>query len=224
MNRSKDEKTAPENPYFAGRREWNERYGSYIAQARTWRLVAFASMAISAVAVAGVVWQAGQSKVIPYVVQTNSFGDVVGTRRADVAQTTTAPQVKAQLRRWAIGARTIYVDRRAQESLLNDAYNSTFPDSPAWQALTGLHRESNPYERATIETVDIAVNSILPLTDQTWRVEWTETTRQRSGKATGVKNWQATVTVVNVSPTTEQQLSINPLGIYVQTFSWAPRI
>lgn len=224
MNSKKEPKIVHENPYLAGRREWNERYGSYIAQARTWRLAAFASMAIAAIAVAGVVYQAGQSKVVPYVVQTNSFGDVVGARRADVAQPASASQVKAQLRRWVIGARTIYVDRRAQESLLNDAYNSTLPDSPAWQALTGLHRDANPYERATTETVDIAVNSVLPLTDQTWRVEWTETTRQRSGKATAVKNWQATVTVVNVTPTTEQQLAINPLGIYVQTFSWAQRI
>ena len=47
----------PENPhsavYLAARREWNERYGSYIAQANAWRLTALASLGVAFVAVGG---------------------------------------------------------------------------------------------------------------------------------------------------------------------------
>ena len=43
----------PTNPYLDGRREWSERYGSYIQQAATWRLVACSSMAVTALAVGG---------------------------------------------------------------------------------------------------------------------------------------------------------------------------
>ena len=39
------------------RREWNERYGDYIAQANNWRLIAIAALGVAAVAVAGNVWQ-----------------------------------------------------------------------------------------------------------------------------------------------------------------------
>ena len=40
--------------YMAARAEWNERYGSYIAQAHAWRLTALASLGVAFVAVTGV--------------------------------------------------------------------------------------------------------------------------------------------------------------------------
>ena len=62
-----------ESPYLSARREWNERYGDYIARARNWRWAAFAALGISLVLAIGVVWEAAQSKVVPYVVEvTNS--------------------------------------------------------------------------------------------------------------------------------------------------------
>ena len=33
-----------DSPYLSARREWNERYGDYIAQARNWRRAAFAAI------------------------------------------------------------------------------------------------------------------------------------------------------------------------------------
>ena len=79
----------PDSPhsavYLAARREWNERYGSYIAQAHAWRLTALASIGVAFVAVAGVVWIGAQNRVVPYVVQTDRLGDAIAIRRADVA-------------------------------------------------------------------------------------------------------------------------------------------
>jgi type IV secretory pathway TrbF-like protein len=51
--------------YLAARAEWNERYGSYIQQARSWRLVALLSMSVSVIAVAGVVYIGSQSRLGP---------------------------------------------------------------------------------------------------------------------------------------------------------------
>ena len=68
------------SPYINARREWNERYGDYIAQARNWRLMAFGALGIAGLAVVGNVWQAVQSKVEPYVIEKDRLGDqlVVG--------------------------------------------------------------------------------------------------------------------------------------------------
>src|SRR2546423_586010 len=64
----------PDSPhsavYIAARAEWNERYGSYIAQAYAWRLTALASLGVAFLAVAGVVWIGAQNRVVPYVVET----------------------------------------------------------------------------------------------------------------------------------------------------------
>ena len=51
--------------YIAARAEWNERYGSYIAQAHAWRLTALASLGVAFLAVAGVVWIGAQNRVVP---------------------------------------------------------------------------------------------------------------------------------------------------------------
>ena len=60
---------ANRNVYLDTRREWNERYGSYIAQARNWRLVAIGSLCVSAIACGGLAYVAGQSKITPYIVE-----------------------------------------------------------------------------------------------------------------------------------------------------------
>src|ERR1700757_614088 len=71
--------------YLAARREWNERYGSYIAQAHAWRLTALAALGVAFVAVGGVVWIGAQNHVVPYVVQTDRLGDALAISRADIA-------------------------------------------------------------------------------------------------------------------------------------------
>jgi len=42
-------------PYLDTRREWNERYGSYLARAHHWRLAALGSLLVSAILAAGLV-------------------------------------------------------------------------------------------------------------------------------------------------------------------------
>ncbi len=43
------------NPYLDARREWAERYGSYIAHARNWRLFSLGMLAIALVESVGLV-------------------------------------------------------------------------------------------------------------------------------------------------------------------------
>ena len=220
----KIKKGAPETPYLAGRREWNERYGSYIKRENNWRLVAFGSLAVALMSVSGLVWVSGQAKVVPYAVQLNGNSEVVRVQRADVASRPNANQMRAALRNWVIGARTVYVDLRAEQALVDATYAMTLPDSPAYQNLATYHRESNPYTRATNETVEVEVKAVVPVSDETWQVEWTETTKQRSGKVVDTKQWQGTFTVLISPPTNEAQIMVNPLGIYVRQFAWTTRL
>jgi len=62
------------SPYLDARREWNERYGSYIAQARQWRLVALLCVLALIVAVGGAFYFAQRSLLIPYVVEVGREG------------------------------------------------------------------------------------------------------------------------------------------------------
>ena len=94
------------NPYLDARCEWNERYGGYIAAATSWRRCACAALAVAAVAVGGLVWSAGQTRIVPYVVAVDRLGDALAVGRADTALPADARIVRAQLARWIAAART----------------------------------------------------------------------------------------------------------------------
>ncbi|WP_347889092.1 VirB8/TrbF family protein (plasmid) [Nitrosomonas europaea] len=213
-----------ESPYLRARQEWNERYGDYIKSAHQWRLAAIGSIAVALVAVGGMVSLSMQQKVVPYAVELNGHSEVVRVVRADVMARPTTNQVRASLRSWVIGARTVYVDRRAQQNLLDATYAMTMPDSPAFQTLSNYHRENNPYERTARETAEITVNAIVPVSGETWQVEWTEIVKQRSGKVVDQKAWQGSFTISISPPTDDRQIMINPLGIYVKQFAWTTRL
>jgi len=221
---TKTSKDTPESPYLAARREWNERYGSYIARANHWRLATFGSVAVALIAVTGLVIVSSQHKVVPFIVETNAHGESMAVRPADVAQKPNENQLKAALRQWVIGARTVYVDLRAQQAIVDATYGMTLPNSPAFRQLADYHRANNPYERARDVVVDITVNAVVSVSEESWQVEWTESIQQRSGGQLGTRQWQGTFTVVIAPPTNPKQIMINPLGIYVRQFAWTPRL
>ena len=214
----------PDTPYMAARREWNERYGDHVKAAHHWRLAAGGSIAIALASVGGLVAVSMQSKVVPYAVELNGHNEVVAVRRADVLAAPNANQIRAGLRNWIMGARTVYSDRLAMKNLIDQTYAETLPDSPAYQKLADYHRTNNPYERAATEAVSIEVQVAVPVSENSWQVEWTETTRQASGKLVGTEQWQATITVVISPPTDPQQVMLNPLGLYVRQFDWTSRL
>jgi len=223
---NKTAKDAPESPYLAARREWNERYGSYIVRANHWRLVAFASVAIAAIAVTGLVVVSAQHKVVPFLIETDEHGVPMYARRADVAQKPNEHQLRAALRQWMIGARTVYTDLSAQKSIVDYTYAMTLPNSAAFQRLAEFHGANNPYRRARDkdEIVEIDVYLVSMLSTDSWLLEWSETIRQRGGTVISHRNWQATLMVAISPPSSPEQIEANPLGLYVHQLSWSPRL
>lgn len=224
MKEKGEEKAAPESPYLSARREWNERYGDYIQAAHQWRLAAMGATAVALIAVGGVVALSMQSTVVPYVVELNGHSEVVAVRRADVLAQPNANQIRAALRSWVMGARAVYTDPAAMKNLIDQTYAETLPDSPAYQKLAEFHKGNNPYQRAANETVSVEVLVAVPVSDNSWQIEWRETTRQVGGKLIRTEDWQATVTVAISPPTTAEQIMLNPLGLYVRQFDWTSRL
>src|SRR5262249_36964816 len=103
----------PSSPYLAARQEWLERYGDYIAQARAWRITAVLALIVAALACGGLVMLMRQSRVVPYVVKVDRLGAALAVERADEAARPDAAIIKAQLARWAMAVRSVYVDAAA---------------------------------------------------------------------------------------------------------------
>lgn len=212
------------NPYLSARREWNERYGSYISQTRNWQLAAIASLAVAGLACGGLAWVGAQSKITPYVVEVDKLGATVGVGVADKAATPDTRVIRAQLANWITNARSVYFDAAAENKAINDAYALVGNNTPAFRTLADFHTSFQPFERAKTESVSISVESVLPITKDSYRVEWREEIRERDGRVLSNTNWQAQVGISIIPPTEEAHALINPMGIVINSISWSQRI
>jgi type IV secretory pathway TrbF-like protein len=215
---------APQNPYLAARREWNERYGDHIKSAQSWRLAAMGSIGIALISVGGLAYSASQSKFVPYVVEVDKLNATLPIGPADRAGKADARIVRSQLASWIANTRSVYLDAGAEQRIIREAYALIDQASPAFQTVNEFMRANDPFERAKTETVSVEVQTVLPLGGDTWRVEWMETTRGRDGAVITRKPWQAVITTAVNPPTDERAVLTNPLGIFVTALSWSERL
>src|SRR5512143_2291260 len=109
-------------PYLEARREWNERYGDYLTRAHHWRLAALGSLGVSAILAVGLVWQASQSRLVPYIVEVDHLGQAVAVKPAERTGPTDPRVIKAQLAAFITWARTISTDTPLMKAALWNAY------------------------------------------------------------------------------------------------------
>jgi type IV secretion system protein VirB5 len=212
------------SPYLAARQEWNERYGSYIARAHAWRLTAILALIIAALATGGLVLIASQSQIVPYVVKVDRLGTAIAVDRADRAERPDEAVIVAQLARWVAAVRSVYADAAAQRALVKEGYAMINRRGNAFGALNDHMRAHDPFERARTETVAVEVESVLPISGDSWRLEWREEVRGRDGVRLSSSQHQATVTISFNPPRDEATLRINPSGLYINSFHWARRL
>jgi type IV secretion system protein VirB5 len=168
----------------------------------------------------GVVWQAAQSKVVPYVVQVDKLGDAVAVARADRAAPADARVVKAELAAWIVDVRSISSDPTAEKTALSGAYAVTAATATTF--LNDYYRQHSPFGQT--RTVAVSVDAVLPISNQTYQIQWTEDARDLQGRDLGSTHWLASLTIAFDPPSDERGILSNPLGLYVTSISWTQRL
>ncbi|WP_097991036.1 VirB8/TrbF family protein [Methyloterricola oryzae] len=216
------------NPYLAARIQWNAHVGAALSAARTWQIIAISSLAIAFVAVGGAVYVGAQSKFVPYVVEVNELGQVQAVNMADKANEADARVIHASLATWITSARTVTPDVNLQRAAIYKVYAMLSSQDAAYIKMNewfGRDEAASPFKRAETETVAIEINSVIPQSETTWRVDWTETSRTRDGALKAVPTRYTSLITVYLVPTTsattEAEIRKNPLGIFVRDFSWS---
>jgi type IV secretion system protein VirB5 len=213
------------NPYVEARREWNERYGDYISQARNWRFVSILCCIIAIASVIGVSYIGAQNKIVPYVVQVDKFGAAVAVGPADKAAGVTDQKIiKSFVARFVADWRTVTVDRVAQKEAVVRLYSMLPLASTSQTKMNEYYQESNPFTRMQQGTIAVELSSVLPISDKTWQVEWTEVNRNLRGEPTGKVRFKASLVVALTPPTEERQIIMNPLGVYITDFNVAQQL
>jgi type IV secretion system protein VirB5 len=66
----------------------------------------------------------------------------------------------------------------------------------------------------------VAINAVLQRSDQSWQVDWTESTFTDGSKSSDVK-YTGLFTVETVPPTNQSELLANPLGLHITAINWS---
>lgn len=220
----RDKSSGEFDPYLAARREWNERYGDCIAQARNWRLAALLALALALLSAGGLVHVASQSRIVPYIVRVDKLGSAAAVDRVGEPFKPDNQLIVASLARFIADMRSVYTDAAAERALVKEGYAMINERSEAYNKMNEYMRAHDPFVRAQNETVVVEVQSVLPLSGDSYRIEWREETRQRDGSRPVSQQWQATVSIVISPPRDEVSIRLNPLGIYVNSFNWSQRL
>lgn len=213
------EKSSGGNPYLNGREEWLERYGSYISRAAQWRMAAFLCLILTGISLTGNVIQARQVKTVPYIIEVDRLGKSSVVTRADRASVAPQRLIQAEIAACVSDWRTVTADVELQQKMIERL--SYFTAGSAKGVLREWYEANNPYEIAkTGRLVHVEIRSLpLPVSSDSYRVEWLETVRSHAGVRLDSHTYEATVTIQVNPPTEDAVLLRNPGGVYITSLS-----
>ncbi len=210
----------PETPYLRAQQAWDERLGSARMQARNWRLAALAMAGVSAILAAGLIYQSSKAQVTPYVVALGGDGLVQSVGPATAARYEPGPaEIRHFLAQWITKVRSVPVDPVVARRNWVEAFY--FVTAHSRNLLSAYAQQANPMARVGQEMVSVEVRSAVPLSPKTYHVRWVEHVVTREGAAKERVPMAGSFTIEFKAPTDERQILVNPLGLYVATFSWS---
>ncbi len=221
------------NPYLSARRSWNDHMSEVIASRQIWQLFGILCLLITLAAVGGTIYIGSQSKFTPYVVAVDQLGQAatVTILQQANAQPIDPRVIHASVASFINDARLVSPDRALQRKAIYRIYSMLSTQDPAankmneW--LNGTE-SSDPFSRASSEIVHTEITSVLPQTQDTWQIDWIETTRDRQGILKRPPERMRALVTIYITPatpqTTEEQIRNNPMGIFVKDYSWSRQI
>ncbi len=212
--------TTPElvTPYQKAAQLWDERIGASRIQARNWRLMAFGCFALSASLAGALVWQSLQSRVTPYVVEVDKFGEACAVAPAIRTYQPADAQIAWPLARFITNGRSVSSDPVLVRRNWLSAYD--FATDRAALFLNAHAKKNDPFSALGTRSVSVQVTSVVRASAASFQVKWTEQVCER-GSLARPERWTAILTVVIQTPRTAEQLRKNPLGVFVNAIDWS---
>lgn len=207
----------PVTPYQKAAQLWDERIGSARVQAN-WRLMAFGCLALSVGLSGGLLWQSLQSRVTPYVVEVDKFGEARAVAPAVQDYRTADAQIAWHLARFVTNVRSVSTDPVLVRRNWLSAYD--FATDRAALFLNEYARTNDPFRDIGTRGVSVQVTSVVRASDTSFQVKWTERVFER-GSLARTERWTAILTVAIQTPRTADQLRKNPLGVFVNAIDWS---
>jgi type IV secretion system protein TrbF len=208
----------PETPYQRAGQLWDERIGSARVQAKNWRLVSFGTLGMALLLGGGMLWQASQSRVTPYVVQVDKFGAVQAVGPAIQNYSPTDAEIAWYLARFITDVRSLSLDPVVVRRNWLEAYDYATDHGALF--LNQYAQANDPFKAVGERTISVQITSVVRASDNSFQVKWTEQIFEHDALAR-TEHWTAILSVVTKQPTTAEILNKNPLGLYVNGVNWS---
>ena len=95
------------------------------------------------------------------------------------------------------------------------------PNSKAYGFINDYFKQNNPFEKSATENVRVKIKSIVPQNADTWQVEWEETSSNLGEEKISEVTYRGFFQIKQITPTTEEQILKNPLGIFITDLNFA---
>lgn len=217
-----------EAPYLNQRRRWNDHTSSVVSQRNMWMVLCLLMGIITLFSVGGLIKIGSQSKFVPYIIEVDQLGSAAAVHPAYQAHKADIRVIKSTVASFISQARIVTPDVELQRKAIFGVYANLIPGDSATNKMSehlNGNPESNPFKRAASETVSVEILSVIPQTETTFQVDWIETVRDRTGILTEEPfRMKALVTVTVIEPTSdtsEENIRLNPLGIYITEYNWS---
>lgn len=210
--------SAPETSYQAAQQLWDERIGAARVQARSWRLMAFGSLALACVLAGGLLWYSGRSTITPYVVEVDRAGEVRAVGPAIEAYRPRDAEIAYYLARFIEDVRSLPLDPVVLRENWLEAYD--YVTSRGAEMLNTYARANDPFANIGRSSVAVQIMSIVRLSGSSFEEHWTEQTYS-NGALVSTDRWTGILTIVINPPRDVVSLRKNPLGIYIDGLDWS---
>jgi len=205
-------------PYQKAAQVWDRRLGDASARAHNWRFMAFGSLGLSLILSGGVIWQAGQSSIVPYVIELETSGEARGVRSAIETYKPSDAQIAFHLASFFENVRSLPIDPVIVRKNWLKAYD--YATARAANTLNEHARKNDPFSNIGKHTIATEITSVVRASDTSFQIRWLEK-RYVNGSFASTERWTALVSVVIDPPRNADTLRKNPLGIYVTSLNWS---
>jgi type IV secretory pathway TrbF-like protein len=193
-----------------------------VVEARGWHLGSLVLSSVLGASLLANIHLGRQHAAVPHIIEIDARGKPTYRGPAEEGASAFTPSeavVRAQLRRFIALTRTISSDTVLLTRNLNDVWKLlTVKAQPFMKQWI---EDAKPFQRAQKETTAVEILSAVPVSAESWQIDWKETAWDKSGQAIGKPViWRAMLKIVIEQPTTPELMIDNPVGLFVDEFHW----
>lgn len=206
------------NPYLHAKWEWNERYGSFIQEAKTWKLVSFGLIVALIICLIGFILMAVQSRITAFFVKTDQMGKPIVIEKIDPTTKLNSSVVAYQIGEFITEVRTVTTDGKLKKKWMQTSQK--YCSDVAWNTLQEYWIKNPPDKIAQMMNISVTIDSVLPIKEtESWEVHWIETAT-KNGETVGSTKWTAILNIGIKQVKKEQEFILNPTGLMIKSINW----